>query len=165
MLEKLSAPHVTISIVMFLLGGMIGLSFASEHMYHCKPSTLHEMYRWCAVVVLFSMALAFSFKNSPNIAQKLVSFSCIMLFWGVIITAYHILIQRGIMPESSICKIKFQVPQNISMKEFSDFLQMQKEASCSRMELQIFKHPISEFFCVTFMFLFTYISTSFQKRR
>jgi len=164
MFEKLSKPHIGFLIVVLLVGTLIALSCASERVYHYPISIFHEAYRMCAIIVLFAMALAFSFRSNSNWSQKLVGFSCIFLFWGILISAYHILIQKGIMSDFGICKMKILLPNNVSVERFYELIRLRESTSCSNLELTILGHSISEVYCVGFIFLFVYVSVCFQKK-
>lgn len=158
--EKLSKPHIGLTLTLCLLYISCILSLVFE--YHLKfvPSHLCFSQRYCAAAGIVCITIALLTRS--KIRERFVDFSCISLFWGIGFSGYHLLIQYGFLSEPSLFREQF--PMNASLQEIEAIAKANEAASCANLGPDIFGIPTTAFTFVMFVFLFIYLSSCFGSK-
>ena len=152
-IEKLTRRHIGIPISLLILYVLIAASVGFEYFSGYTPSVLCLFERYCLLTTVLLVTFAYF---CSSFYQRIISQTCVLLFFTAIITAYHVLIQHEMLPEPDFCRTA--IPNDVSVKEMEEIIRKNAASSCANVSMSFFGVSLDTIILAGSLFLFTYLS-------
>lgn len=148
--------------LLFLCITLLSVAFFIEHVMHAPPCALCLYQRWIYAILSIVSIFGIYIKKSAKVYLKLILLATILaILSGVILSVYHVGIERGIFEPSTICKASIDFFKDTNLENIINKISNQHATSCAKVTFRILKLSLSEWTliinCGLFMYFFIYI--------